>query len=282
MSTEFEERLAKSYEGLSDQLRRAGDFVATHPFDTASRSMRSVAREAEVAPASFTRLAKALGYDGFESLRDSLRAQIGDQVRSFADRAEAIGESVQFATAHLEACRSNLDALSHGLDPQALTEAADLLSGARRVYLFGALGATGIVEYLSYLAHYCTDNWHLIGRQGGSLGGGLAAVTEDDVLIVVTKPPFSSRAIRAARFAEESGAHVMVLTDSHTCPALRYAQSSFILPTESPHFYSSYVATLTLIEILIGMVVGRSGPAARDRIARVEQSNRRLDELLDG
>lgn len=282
VAAEFETRLAHNYAGLSDTLRRAGDFVAQNPLDTATRSLRAIAAEARIAPASFSRLARALGYESFDSLRDSLRAKLGRQVNSFADRAGEIEAGGDFAHRHLSACSVNLETLTRELDYNALQHAAASLVAARRVYLFGALGATGIVEYLSYLAHFCADNWVLVGRQGGSLGGGLAGIGPQDVFIVVTKPPFSARAMRAAELARDQGAEVIVITDDRACPVLPTARHSFIVPTQSPHFYSSYVATLALIEILIGMVVGENGPKAQARIGHIEQSNRRLGETWDG
>lgn len=282
LPAEFDRRLAQKYATLSDQLRRAGDFVANNPIDTASRSLRAVASEAGLAPATFSRLAKALDYSSFDALRDSLRDKIGRQINSFAERAEEIAPGADFGHRHLAACQSNLAALNRLLDSAELDDAATRLAEADRVFLFGALGATGIVEYLSYLAHFCTENWHLVGRQGTSLGGALADIGPRDAFLVVTKQPYSGRALSAAELAHAQGASVIALTDDRACPVLQHATASFIVPTNSPHFYSSYVATLTLLEILIGLVVGRSGSAARDRIARVEQSNRRLEEVSGG
>lgn len=282
MSADFENRLAKNYSQLSERLRAAGEYVSRNPVDTASRPLRSVSQESGIAPATFSRLAKALDYDSFDALRESLRRKIGDQVNSFADRAHAIQVGASFAEHHAAACYGNLGTLIRDLDLDKLNTAAERLHGARRVYLFGALGATGIVEYLSYLAHFCSDNWVLVGRQGSSLGGGLVDIGPQDALIIVTKPPFSARAMRAAQLAHDQGAYVVVISDTVSCPALQNADTTFIVPTESPHFYSSYVATLALLEILIGLVVGRAGPEARERMAKVEQSNRRLDEVFDG
>lgn len=282
MSVDFEERLAKTYNQLSTRLREACDFIEQNQVYAATRPLRSVAQEAGIAPATFSRLAKALGYESFDALRDSLRDKIGAKVNSFADRAHQIQVGASFAQSHAAACYGNVGQLVDNLDEDRLNAAADRLHAANKVYLFGALGATGIVEYLSYLAHFCFQNWELVGRQGTSLGGGLVDIGPEDVFLVVTKPPFSSRGLRAAQLAKGAGAHVIVISDTHKCPALQTAHTHFIVPTQSPHFYSSFVATLALLEILIGLVVGRAGTVARDRIAKVEQSNLRLDEVCDG
>ena len=54
------------------------------------------------------------------------------------------------------------------------------------------------------------------------------------------------------------------------------------MPSDSPQFFSSYAATLVLVETIIGMLVARAGPEAMDRIAEVEARNHRLEEYWRG
>lgn len=284
MEPTFDQRLAASYDGLSETLRVAADYVVANPLETATRSLRAVSGESGVSPAAFTRLSQAMGYSGFHDLRDELRTKIGQTVNNFADRAQRLQENhptdgKTFLNAHLGACQANLDQLAGQIDRDMLEQAVDVLVRARQVVLLGALGSTGIVEYLAYMASFCSDNWTLLSRMGSSMGSGLAALDERDALIIVTKPPFASRAIRAAEIARQRGVFVILITDTHSCPALPHASAWFIVPTESPHFYSSYVATLFLAETIIGMLVSRAGRTARKRIADVEKNNRLLSEV---
>lgn len=287
MTTTFEQRLGENYEELSAKLKLAGDYIAENPVDTATRSLRAVAQESGLAPATFSRLARALDYDDFEQLRDELRDKIGRRVHSFADRAGRLqqdhGKGPRgFFDAHAAACMTNLQRLHDDMDTTLLEQAVDRLHDARTVMLVGALGSTGVVEYLAYMANFCSGNWRVAGHMGASLGSALVELDSRDVLLIVTKPPFSTSAIRAAELARAQGVYVVVITDTHTCPALRHASAGFIVPTDSPHFYSSYVATLFLAETMIGMLVSRAGPAVRQRIAQIEKRNRRLEEVWDG
>lgn len=283
----FEERLARRFDGLSGKLRQAAEHVAAHPVDIATRSLRAVAQESGLAPATFSRLARALDYDGFEALREAMRAKIGRRVNSFAERAERLqvaweaGET-GFFEAHVSACQSNLQTLLRDIDTDLLERVVERLHGARNVLLFGALGSTGVVEYLSYMANFCSGTWSMAGRMGASLGAALTGLDGRDALVIVTKPPYSTRSIEAARMGAAQGAYVVVITDSPACPALASASAGFVLPTESPHFYSSYVTTLAFMEVIVGMLVGRAGATARARIAQVEESSRRLGEVWDG
>src|SRR3979411_2647158 len=50
---------------LPMRLQEVGQFVAANDYDATTRSMRDLAAAAGADPASFTRLAKALGYSGW-------------------------------------------------------------------------------------------------------------------------------------------------------------------------------------------------------------------------
>ncbi len=286
MSGSFEQRLAEKYDVLSRRLREAGDYVAENPVNTATRSLRSVATEAGLAPATFSRLARVLNYDSFEQVREVMRRKIDRRVNSFADKADRLQSDhksgkLSFLGAHNQACQKNLQAVNQGIDEQQLIDTVDRLHKSRKVLIMGTLGSTGIAEYMSYMANFLMDNWIMAGRMGASLGSGLAGLDDHDALIIITKPPFARRSLLAAEVARQNGAFVVVITDSRACPALRHAQSSFLVETESPHFYSSYVATIFLVEAMIGMLASRLGPDAMNRIAEVESKNRRLGEVCD-
>lgn len=279
----FDVRLAGTYGTLSAKLRQAADYVVANPVNTATRSLRAVSGESGVAPATFSRLAKALGYTNFEALRDVLRASIGRKIDSFSSRAEQLhsehgNSGADFTPAHMNACLNNISALGADIDHKQLNTTVAKLDKSRSVVLFGVLGSAGIVDYMAYMAGFLKDNWTLAGRGGASLGSKLVMMDERDALIIITKPPFAPRVLMAAKLARQRGIYVVVISDTHTCEALRHASSGFIVPTKSPHFFSSYTATVFLVETIIGKLAAQADASASERIAIIEQLNRRLQE----
>ncbi|KAJ8137199.1 hypothetical protein OY671_009588, partial [Metschnikowia pulcherrima] len=57
---------------LPPKLASAARYVADHPFDAASMPMRASARQTGEPPTTFTRLARASGFQGWEALRTEL------------------------------------------------------------------------------------------------------------------------------------------------------------------------------------------------------------------
>jgi len=278
----LEDRVAEHYAELSGQLRKAADYVLSNPLDIASRSLRAISTESDVSPATFSRLSRALGYATFEEMKDISRQSVGQRVISLSDRADALRTGSTSGPSMLErqskACIANIDAFVAQSDQTRLEATAELMRSADRVLLLGALASTGVAEYMGYLAQYFAPNWTLAGRMGGSMGSEIARLTPDSVVFIVTKSPYAYRAVSTAKLAHASGASVVLVTDSHKCPALRYAAQGFVLPSDSPQFFSSYVVTILLIETLIAMIVATSEADETAAIRKVEARNQDLGE----
>lgn len=279
----IEDRVSQKYAQLSTKLRVAADFVVANQMDIATRSLRTVSSTSDVSPAAFSRLARALGFESYEELRESCRNGLWDRGASFAERAERL-RSTQTETSsileqHASACMNNISEMAGTIAPDKLKYAVDVICKADNVILFGAFSSTGIVEYMAYLAQYFSSNWTLAGRMGASLGSAMSDLSENDALLIVTKTPYARRAVVAADMAKQSGTQVILITDSHACPAIRHADSAFIVPSNSPQFFSSYAATIALMETLVAMVVTQSGATATKRIGDVEEKNRKLGEF---
>lgn len=287
MGQGIQQHIAHYYSGLSVRLQEAADYVVAHPVDVATRSLRQVSVSAGLAPATFTRLARALGFDSFEQLRELCRNSVRHRPLPFTEKAAQLvnakneGQSQPFLHRHIAACINNIDVMSRQLDLDALDKTADFLSKARSVALFGAYSSTGIVDYFSYLARYFDPQWRVVGRHGASLSSSLVGLDERDAMVLLTKVPFAKRGILAAKMASDHGVKLLLITDSHTCPAIDYADTHFIVPSDSPQFFSSYVASLVLIETLVGMLVSRAGPKAQARIEEIETLNHRYGEFWE-
>ena len=191
------------------------------------------------------------------ALREEMRAQIGRRVNDFANRAERLKQDhnenkERFLNADFAALQANLQIFVDTVDHEARDAAIGRTADARKVLLLGALAS-------------------LIG----------AGLNGQDALIIVTTPPFSDRAIHAAQRAQQQGVYVVLMTDTHSSPALKHAPARFIVATDSPHFNSSYVVTMFLVGSRLGVLLSRSGPAAPARIDEVEGANRVPADVRD-
>ena len=280
----IEDRIIERYSDMSTKLRTAADFVAGNPIDIATRSLRSVAQSSGVSPATFSRLARVLGFEDYEEMREAGRMTVGHRLVPFSERAQALQRgdqsAAQFLNRQSTACIQNIQYLQQDFPTDRLQEAVDALFQAKRVLLIGVLGSAGIVDYFAYQAQYFAREWTVAGRRGVSIPASYAQMSASDAVIALTKAPYSAQTVRALKLAGENGFKTIVLTDSHSSPALEYADYFFIVPTETANFFSSYVATLTLIETMMSMLIAKVGPEAEVRIKATEEQAVKLGEAL--
>jgi DNA-binding MurR/RpiR family transcriptional regulator len=279
--------IAQNYDSLSPQLRLAADYVSENLQDVSSRSLRTVAADSSLKPPTFSRLARALGLATYEDMRELCRKEILNRSLSFSEKARVLrtdggedpdGTGMPFALRQAASAIANIERFSHDLDIAKLRAVADRLIMSRKVFLAGSLSSAGFVQYLGYLTSLAFDNWRVVDNGTASLPMVVTDLTDNDAVVVILKDPYAARSVNAARFAAEAGAFVVVISNQVSCPAFQYATQRFIVPSDSPQFFSSYAATLVLIECLAGMLVRRTGPDAQARLAEVESNGHRLGE----
>ncbi len=280
-------KIQLGYEPLSPQLKQAARYISENIELVATHSLRHVAETGGLSPPTLSRLARALGFDSYEELREMSRQDLTSRKQSFGEKAAALqtyrrdGEMIgkgAFVVAQAAFAIENIQLLVDGIDTDHLTSAAGELSNARNVYLAGFQSSRAFVSYLEYIATMAFDNWHVLDLNHGSASRQLLTMNENDVVISLLISPYTRRAVDLVEAAANTGAKLISVTDSVHSPICGYANYSFLTSTESPNFFASYVAPLVFLESLIGMVVRRSGEMAQERVAAVEQLNYDLGE----
>ena len=284
----IEARIARRFDGLSPQLRRAASYVLEHPDEVASRSLRQISRAAEIAPPTLSRLARALDCDSYEQLREICRQEIKRRRISLSEKARVLqglggdaeaDDGQPFILRQTDAVLGGLQSLVQDIEIADLRAATDSLRKARRVLLIGSMSASYSMQYMNYMAAMAFDNWQIVDtRPGLAVPGSLLTVSQADAVIVISHAPYARRSVQLAELCHESGAYVLAITDQISSPLLKVASAHFLVSAESPQFFPSNVATLCLIESIMGMLIRRGGPAVGDRIAAAEAANATLGE----
>lgn len=267
--------LTEGFDGFSAQIQRAARFVVEHQREIGVQSMRALAAKAEVHPNTLVRLAQALGFDGWEAMRERFRDFMvsGEALGGYRDRATwlkklaAEGGSAEVIAQMAEATNQNAAEMWRRQSPAALERIADLLMAAPTVYVVGMGSAYSLAHQFWYVARMAFPGIVPIPRHGGQPVDDLAYLTPDDVVMALTFQPYRAETMAAARLAREVGATLVGVTDSPTSPLARESDHALITPTHSPQFFQSHAAATALLEGLIAVMVSRAGDEAADRIA---------------
>jgi len=285
LTTSVRDHVSERFGALSPQLKRAARFVLDNPDEVATHSLRHIAREAQLPPTTFSRLARAIGCESYDALREMCRGEIRRRKSRFAEKALELltsddgppGDGREpFVVRHAAAAMSNVQTLLETVDFNRMERAAKTLARGEKVILIGTLSASGFIDYSAYLADMALPNWKVAG--GDFPASALVDLSPRDAALVMTFAPYAARSVRAAQAVCEQGAHLVVVTDGAQSPVAGFAEDLLLVPTDSPLFFPSHVAVLVLLESLMGMVVRETGKAAQQRIGAVERRNHVMGE----
>ncbi len=141
--------LAENPVALTDADERLVRTLLANPTESAFLSAAEISRRSGVHQASAVRLAQKLGYEGYPELRAALQEDLvkaSEPAERVRKRLEQMEEDILGALVGSEVAA--LLELPQHVSQEQLEAAAKLLSGAKRVFLFGRGHATALVELM--------------------------------------------------------------------------------------------------------------------------------------
>lgn len=274
--------LAGQLGDLTPELRKAATYVLENPNDVGVSSIREIAEAARVKPNTFVRMARSVGFDGYEDFRDPFREQIRKGGVSFPDRArwlQSISESGKLGGLFadmVDSTISNIEETFAGIDAQMLKAAADTIWTSRQTFVLGVGVNNANARNFTYLASTGMVQFHAIPRPGSVPIDDLAHADERDVLIAITHRPYRTEVVDAVEVAKEQGMKVIGISDSPASPIVIGADHSFVVSVDTPQFFTTSVSTIALLETLLSFVIASASP---EIVERVDKFHKRRHQL---
>jgi DNA-binding MurR/RpiR family transcriptional regulator len=264
--------LCSALPSLPMRLQQVGRFVAANDYDATTRSMRDLAAAAGADPASFTRLAKALGYPGWDGLRAALtEARRPAPSQPFSGRTKAPRHGPH---AEIKLVADKLEAEAAGLariSPDAVARAARTLQAAQRIWIAGFRSCRSVAELLNYqLRLFRPDAVQLVGGSGPE-DLDLGAFGSDDAVIVIGFAPYSMASVLSARAAHRSRATLIAIADTAGAPMAEGADHLLLYEAAaSPGFFPSLTGAIAIAQSLAAVSFVLGGAAAKRRLEDTE------------
>ena len=276
------DRLAGELSDLTPEARKAATYVLENPRDVGVSTVREIAEAANVKPNTLVRMARQVGFDGYEDFRAPFREAIRKGAADFPDRArwlQDISKSGDLGGLYADMVRdvmTNIEETFASISTEDLKAAAEAIWNARRVFTLGVGVNNSVARNFTYLASTGMTEFHAIPRPGSTPVDDLAWADGQDVLIAVTCKPYRTEVVEAVTIAREQGLTIVSISDSPASPIIRMADHGFVVSVDTPQFFPSSVSIIALLETLLSFVIA----VASDEIpTRVETFHKRRHQL---
>ena len=245
-------------------------------------TVREIAEAANVKPNTFVRMARQVGFEGYEDFRAPFREAIRKGAVSFPDRARWLqdirksGDLGGLYADMVEGAIRNLEETFASIDAEALKAAAEAIWASRQVFTLGVGVNNANARNFTYLASTGMVQFHAIPRPGSTPTDDLAWADKRDVLIAMSMRPYRARSWPPSRSPASRGMTIIGLSDSPASPIIRAADHGFVVAVDTPQFFPSSVSTIALLETLLSFVIA---VASEEIVERVEKFHDRRHKL---
>ncbi len=246
------ERLNLSGKRLSKSHRRIADYIVAHYDKAVFMTAAVLGEQVGVSESTVVRFAVALGYEGYPQLQHSLQELARHRLTAAQrfDMSVNLSEEEVLPTV-IRADMQNIRRTVEQLNGGEFAEVVRRLLSADTIYVLGLRSAAPLAQFFSYYLRFMFNDVREVAAGTTDVFQSIARIRKTDVLVGISFPRYSTRTLEAMRFAHESGAQVIGLTDGPMSPLHREADICLSARTDMASFVDSLVAPLSVINALL-------------------------------
>ena len=270
------ERIRVRLPELSAAERKVAELALAQPYTVMQAAVADIAASAGVSQPTVIRFCRSMGCAGLPDFKLKLAASLVTGVPYVHSSVRPEDPTSEIAAKVFDNTVSALIKCRNEVNPQAIDQAVELLSTARRIEFYG-LGNSGIIA---------ADAQHKFFRFGIPTVSyadshiqimAASVLSRGDVMVAISNSGRTVELLSAVDVALATGASVVAITASGS-PLARKATVSLAADTrEDSETYSpmiSRIVHLVLVDVLAVGVALRQGPALITQLEKSKQSLR--------
>lgn len=242
------------FPSFSKGQKRIAQYILDE-FDKAAFMTASVlGKTVQVSESTVVRFASELGFDGYPEMQKQLQEMVLTRLTSVQriEAAENRLDEQDLLTQTLREDAEHIRYTQEHMDKNVFRNAVNAMHQAKRIYIVGVRSASALASFLEYYLRFIFDDVRLITSAASSVVfEQLMRLTENDLLIAISFPRYSTSVLQAAEYAKDVGAKTIALTDSEQSPLASHADFLLTAKSDMISMVDSLVAPMSVINALI-------------------------------
>lgn len=239
---------------FSKGQKRIAAFILESYDKAAFLTASKLGKKVNVSESTVVRFAAELGFDGYPDMQRSLQKMIRNRLTS-VQRIEVSNDRIGDQDVVQTVLQSDIEKIRltmEELDPESFEGAVDAIVSARKIYLIGVRSSAALTMFLHFYFNLIFDNVVMVSANTASeIFESLLRVGQEDVVLGVSFPRYSSRTVQAMSFARDRGATTIAITDSEASPLAPISKYTLKARSDMASFVDSLVAPLSLVNALL-------------------------------
>ena len=266
-------RIIEQLPQLSKGQRRIAEYITAHYDKAAFMTANRLGNTVGVSESTVVRFATELGFVGYPQLQKAMQKLIHSKLTS-VQRVEVSRTQMQddevlerVMTYDMADIRQTLDDIPR----EVFYSSVEALVNARHVYVLGVGSCHALAQFAGFYLKLLLPDTRLINTSVETeMLEELYAIGEQDVLLLVSFPRYSSRSVKAAHFAHSRHARIVAVTDSILSPVAEFSSHLLLAQSGMPTVVDSLTAPLSVINALLVAISLKRADQNRERLTEME------------
>ncbi len=259
---------------FSKSQKLIASYIIQHYEKAAYMTAQKLGSAVNVSESTVVRFAIELGFEGYPQLQRSLQSHIKNRLTSIQrmdvtrNRMGDLSTVEGVLTQDIDKIRRTLESVNE----KDFDAAVDAICNAKSIYIQGAMSSSILANFMHYYLRLICNNVSHVGAVGTSeLYQQMVHIGSGDVLVAMSFPRYARSTIEACKFAKESGAVIVAITDSESSPLAQYADITLCAISDMVSFVDSLVAPMSLVNALIVAISDRNRSSVEQSFSKLEQ-----------
>jgi DNA-binding MurR/RpiR family transcriptional regulator len=278
MSTRLALRIQERFEKLAPSEKRLATLVLERQDDLLTYSATELAQFAGVSKATAARLFRSLGYRDFSEVRLQAREE-RNRTAPFERRPATmpVARGARTIGTHLAAEIADLTRTFEELRSDRLTQAAEILTDASRVWLLGLGLEEGLIRHARLLFARLRPDVQVLGLQSGAWSEDLAMTGPGDALLLASVQPRAKIVRPILDYVATTRMRVIAVVDARSSAwAQRF--SPVVFSCHGAGLEGSHTALLSMLRLIALALADRIGAFAVQRSELINEIHEELED----
>lgn len=255
------------------------EYMLEHLNTIGFQTSTALAEAIGVSDTSIIRFIRKLGYKGYSEFRGEMNARAAEQINQTQGDLSP-GEKYARSQEHLHQdsligdvsgyTLANLQKSYAQLDSTTITRIVDIILTSDRKYIAGFRGTSCCANYMASKLLFLTPHVVPVTHADATAVENLVDITERDCLFLYSFPRYTEINRMLMDIARENGAKIILMTDRRTSPLANKADVVVVAQVGGLGFTNSYVAPISLSEVILLAISGRRDMTRSERFERID------------
>ncbi|MGB8454102.1 MAG: MurR/RpiR family transcriptional regulator [Anaerocolumna sp.] len=251
----LQERIDAIFDEMTPAQQKATIYIRKKWEQICTMTAKEVGQKADVSEATIQRIAVCLGFSSFRDMKTKIKNSMlkNRAITNFKLKEENESEKSSWIDTHVSTEVNNIVQTMRMNTESRIEYGAQMLVGAKRIWVIGGKMGTGASGYLCFSINY------LIGKTVRlNLSDSyeyISCMDDGDVLMVIGFQRYCRQTLKITELAKLRGTKILVMTDCDLSPFAKLADCALYAQTDSMIFLDSYSSVLSLSQALIARII---------------------------